>query len=126
MRTVIGSGQGKRREILKGILGHIEIQRFKKCGLGWERSTSIAEDTEARLIWFATKTEFVRSLHKITMNTFGIDRGASNLGGKPFGEPLDGRSLGAKSSTLKCVTEMVTQEYVTRFAMQAAEAEKRR
>ena len=32
------------------------------------------------------------------------------------------RSLGAKSGTVKCLTKMVTQKYVTRFAMQAAEA----
>jgi hypothetical protein len=33
-----------------------------------------------------------------------------------------GRILGAKSSAVKRVAEVVTQEYVTRFAMQAAEA----
>jgi hypothetical protein len=35
---------------------------------------------------------------------------------------LDGRSLGAKISAVKCVAEMVRQEYVTRFAIPAAEA----
>jgi ribosomal protein S17E len=35
---------------------------------------------------------------------------------------LDRRSLGAKSSAVKRVAEMVTQEYVARFTMQAAEA----
>jgi hypothetical protein len=59
---------------------------------------------------------------KVHPNVFGIDHGSSTLGGKPFGEPLDWRSLGAKSGTVKCVTKMVTQEYVARFAMQAAEA----
>jgi hypothetical protein len=58
---------------------------------------------------------------KVHPNVFGIDRGSGTLGGKPFGELLDGRSLGAKGSTVNCVTEMVTQEYVTCFAMQAAE-----
>jgi hypothetical protein len=48
--------------------------------------------------------------------------GPAPLCGKPFSELLDGRSLGAKSSTVKRVTEMVTQEYVTFFAVQAAEA----
>jgi hypothetical protein len=36
--------------------------------------------------------------------------------------PLDGRSLGAKSSAIKRVAEMVTHEYVTRFAIEAAGA----
>lgn len=36
--------------------------------------------------------------------------------------PLDGRGLGAKNSTVKRVAEMDVQEYVTRFAVQAAEA----
>jgi hypothetical protein len=40
MWTFIGGGHEKRREIQKGILGHIEIQRFKKCGLGGEMLTS--------------------------------------------------------------------------------------
>jgi hypothetical protein len=35
--------------------------------------------------------------------------------------PLDGGSLGAKSSSVKRVAEKVTQEYVTRFVMRAAE-----
>jgi hypothetical protein len=30
-------------EILKGILRHIEIQRFEKCGHGGERFTSLGE-----------------------------------------------------------------------------------
>jgi hypothetical protein len=34
---------------------------------------------------------------------------------------LDGRSLGAKSSSVKRAAEKVTQVYVTRFAMRAAE-----
>jgi hypothetical protein len=29
---------------------------------------------------------------KVHSNVFGIDRGTGTLGGKPFGEPLDGRS----------------------------------
>jgi hypothetical protein len=36
--------------------------------------------------------------------------------------PFDGRILKAQSSTVKRVAEIVTQEYLTRFAMQAAEA----
>jgi hypothetical protein len=59
---------------------------------------------------------------KVHPNVFGVNHWSSTLSGKPFGEPLDGRSLGMKSGTVKCVTKMVTQEYVTRFAMQAAEA----
>jgi ribosomal protein S17E len=39
--------------------------------------------------------------------------------------PLDGRSPGVKSSTVKRVAEIVTQEYVTCFTMQAAEATNR-
>jgi hypothetical protein len=38
--------------------------------------------------------------------------------------PLDGRSLGAKSSAVKRVAEMVTQKCVTYFAMEASEATK--
>jgi hypothetical protein len=38
--------------------------------------------------------------------------------------PLDRRSLGAKSKAVKRVAEMVTQEYVTRFAIQAVEETK--
>jgi hypothetical protein len=57
---------------------------------------------------------------KVHPNVFGIDRGSGTLGCKPFGELLDGRSLGAKGSTVNGVTEMVTQ-YVKCFAMQAAE-----
>jgi hypothetical protein len=55
-------------------------------------------------------------------NTFGIDRKSGALSGKPFAEPVDGRSHGAKGSAVMCATEMVTQENVARFAMQAAEA----
>jgi hypothetical protein len=36
--------------------------------------------------------------------------------------PLDRRSLGANSSAVKRVAEMVTQEYVRRLAIQAAQA----
>ena len=36
--------------------------------------------------------------------------------------PLDGWSLEAKSSTVKRVAEMITQDYVTCFAMKAAKA----
>jgi hypothetical protein len=64
-------------------------------------------------------TQFSSKVHP---NAFGIDRGSGTLGGKPFVEPLDGRSLEAKSSTVRRFTEKVMQEYVTCFAMQAAEA----
>ena len=36
--------------------------------------------------------------------------------------PIGGRNLGAKSSAVECLSVMVTQEYVTRFVIQAAEA----
>ena len=65
---------------------------------------------------FLAATKFSAKIHP---NIFGIDRWSGAL----CGEPLDGRSFGAKSTTVKeYVTEMVTQEYVPRFAMQAAEA----
>jgi hypothetical protein len=67
---------------------------------------------------FLPATKFSSKVHP---NVFGIDRGFGTLSGKPFGEPLNGRSLGAKSSSVNCVTKMVTQEYVLRFAMQATE-----
>jgi hypothetical protein len=49
---------------------------------------------------------------KVNPNIFGINSRSGALGGKPFGKPFDGRSLGAKSSTVKCGTEMVTQEFM--------------
>jgi hypothetical protein len=85
--------------------------------VGSRRLDSIPDLSKQVKNSFAT-TKFSSKIHP---NVFGIDRGSGTLGGKPFGEPLDGRSLEAKSSTVKCVTEMVTQEYVIRFAMQAAE-----
>jgi hypothetical protein len=68
---------------------------------------------------FLATTKFPSKVHP---DVFGIDSGSGTLGGKPFGDPLDRRSLGAESSTIECVTEMVAQEYITRFAMQSAEA----
>jgi hypothetical protein len=55
---------------------------------------------------FLAATKFPSKVHT---NIFGIDRRFDARGGKPFGEPLNGRSLGAKSSTVECVTEVVTQ-----------------
>jgi hypothetical protein len=52
---------------------------------------------------------------KIHPKVFRIDRGSGTLGGKPFGEPPDGRSLGAKSITVKYYTKMVGQECVKLF-----------
>jgi hypothetical protein len=53
---------------------------------------------------------------------FGIDRRPNAVCGNPFAKPLDGRSPGAKSRIAKRVAEIVTKEYVTRFAMEAADA----
>jgi hypothetical protein len=56
---------------------------------------------------FLAATKFSSKIHP---NVFGIDRGSGTVGSKPFGEPLNGRSLGAKGSIVKYVTEMVTSE----------------
>jgi hypothetical protein len=47
---------------------------------------------------FLAATNFPFKIHP---NTFGIDRRSGALCGKPFGEPVDGRSLGAKYSVVK-------------------------
>jgi hypothetical protein len=38
-------------KILKGILRHIEIQRFKKCGLGRERFITLGESYQTSVRW---------------------------------------------------------------------------
>jgi hypothetical protein len=68
-----GDGRGQNTEILDGILRHIEIQRFNKCGLGGQGTRRLdlhttVKGTEARKIRFETRREFVRSLDMITMN----------------------------------------------------------
>jgi hypothetical protein len=42
---------GQSAEILKGIFRHIEIQGFKKCGLGGERFTSLGKSNQASVRW---------------------------------------------------------------------------
>jgi hypothetical protein len=49
---------------------------------------------------FLAETKFSSKVHP---NVFGIDHGSGILNGKPFGESLGWRNLGAKSSTVKCV-----------------------
>jgi hypothetical protein len=44
---------------------------------------------------FLAATKFSSKVHP---NVFGIDRGSGTLGGKPFSESLDGRSLRANNS----------------------------
>jgi ABC-type molybdate transport system ATPase subunit len=58
----------------------------------------------------------------ILMGRVGSDQGllqgpSERIWSRPWSS-----TLGAKSSTIERVTEMVTQDYVTRFAMQAANA----
>jgi hypothetical protein len=59
---------------------------------------------------------------RIRANAFGINRRSGAPDVKSCGEPFDGRSLGAKSTTVNRVTGVVAREYVTYFAMQAAKA----
>jgi hypothetical protein len=47
---------------------------------------------------FLAATKFCSKVHP---SVYGIDRGSGTLDGKPFGEPLDWRSLGAKSGAVK-------------------------
>jgi hypothetical protein len=88
---------------------------------GQKQGANEAPENMARIEFkdFLAAAEFPSKVHP---NVFGIDHRSSALGGKPFGEPLDGRSLRARISNAKRVAEMVTQAYVTCSAMQAAEA----
>jgi hypothetical protein len=72
-------GHEQSAEILKGILRHIEIQRFKKRCLTGERMRRLnvntpVEGMEARKIWFATRTELVLRLDLITVNGHVVER----------------------------------------------------
>jgi hypothetical protein len=51
VRIVAVDEHGQSEGIPKGILRHIEIQRFKKCGLGRERFTSLGEPDQASVRW---------------------------------------------------------------------------
>jgi GTP1/Obg family GTP-binding protein len=74
----------------------------------WSRRLDDVSGLRKQVKDFSAATKFSSEVHP---NVFGIDRGSG--------------TLGAKSSTVKRVTEMVTmvtKEYVRRFAMQAADA----
>jgi hypothetical protein len=62
---------------------------------------------------FLAATKFPSKIHP---NIIGIDRGSGALGGKQFGEPFAGRSLGAKSSAVRCVSEMARVRNTFRHA----------
>jgi hypothetical protein len=51
VRIVTVDEHGQSAEILKGILRHIEIQRFKKYGLCRERFTSLGKPDQASVRW---------------------------------------------------------------------------
>jgi hypothetical protein len=51
MRIVAVDEHGQSAEILKGILRHIEVQKFKKRGRGREKFTSLGEPDQASDRW---------------------------------------------------------------------------
>jgi hypothetical protein len=58
-------------------------------GRVWTRRLDCVPDLSKQVKYFLAASKFSSKVHP---NVYGVDHGSGALGGKPFGNPLDGRS----------------------------------
>jgi hypothetical protein len=75
------------------------LDRLILMGRVGSRRLDRVPDLSEQVEDFLATTKFPSTVHP---DVFGLDGGSGVLSGKPFGDPFDGRSLGAESSTIVC------------------------